>query len=799
MSAFDDLLARLNATCSQVSHPLTRLTEELKFAQQLLDAHPDRAGEGRRLLEQAAALVADGLAAGQNPEALVTQAESLLAPICAVAKEYTIYCAGHAHIDMNWMWTWPETVSVTYDTFVTMDRLMDEFPDFHFSQSQASVYEAMRKYAPEVFAMIQRRVAEGRWDVTASQWVEGDKNMASGEILCRHLLYTRRWMKENLGLPYDAVKIDWEADTFGHPWTVPGILARGGVTRYYHHRSNGPRLRAATAGEAARLFWWQGPDGSRVLTYDDSPYGYNCEITPRMVDGLLTFCRLTGLKEMLWVYGVGDHGGGPTRVHLRAAQEMQTWPLWPNLKLTTTDDYFTTVESKPEAALLPVHDDELNFVFEGCYTSESGVKFANRQGENALVRAEAAALLGRALAGMDYPYEALAKSWERAMFLQFHDILPGSGVRETYEHAQGLFQETLANTSMITSRSLRALAEKVDTSGLGVVPAAERASDLGLGAGVGEGSWWGGVSSLGAGASGADPFLVYNPAAFLRSELVKVKIWNRDLPDQLQARDTAGRLSPAQVLERGHYWGHRYATVAFWAAGLPALGYRAYVVEPHCGAEPCPAPAGAVYFREVGRPIYGLAYVQAQYIGPVAIGNDLIEVTISGEAGGIVSVVDKETGRELVPEGCVLGSLEREQEAPHGMTAWQLGAIVGSTDPLAGATVEAFARGPAVAGVRLQARDGDSTYRLDISVAAGSREIQFHLDVNWLERGDAQTGVPVLRTSFPLAISEGRAFFEIPCGSIERPADGRSRPLSTGWPCMESATPIRRRRWAPRW
>jgi len=135
-----------------------------------------------------------------------------------------------------------------------------------------------------------------------------------------------------------------------------GILARGGVSRYYHHRANGPRLQAATDGTAARLFWWEGPDGSRVLAYDDSPYGYNCEITPRMVDGLLTFCRLTGLQEMMWVYGVGDHGGGPTRVHLRAAREMQSWPLWPQIKLTTTDDYFTTVESKPATAHLPVHE-----------------------------------------------------------------------------------------------------------------------------------------------------------------------------------------------------------------------------------------------------------------------------------------------------------------------------------------------------------------------------------------------------------------------------------------------------------
>ncbi len=780
MNTIDDLLANLPAARADYDQPLTRLTEELRFAGLLLEARPDLAAACQPLGEEAIGLVERGIASRQDLGALASAVEGVLAPLCAAAKEYTIFCAGHAHIDMNWMWTWPETVAVTYDTFTTMDRLMDEFPDFHFSQSQASVYHAMQKYAPEVFGMIQRRVAEGRWDITASQWVEGDKNMASGEILCRHLLYTRRWMKENLGLPYDAAKIDWEPDTFGHPWTVPGILARGGVTRYYHHRSNGPRLQAATAGEASRLFWWQSPDGSRVLVYDDSPYGYNCEITPRMVDGLLTFCRLTGLKEMLWVYGVGDHGGGPTRVHLRAAQEMKSWPLWPHIKLTTTDDYFTTVESKPATAHLPVHEGELNFVFEGCYTSESGVKFANRQSENALVESEAVALLGRALAGMQYPRQALTESWERAMFLQFHDILPGSGVHETYEHAQGLFQETLANTSMIKARSLRAIADGVDTSALGAAQATQPGPDVGLGGGAGEGSWWGGVSTLGAGAAGADPFLVFNPLAFPRDELVKVKIWNREVPDAVQVRDVAGSVSSAQVLERGHYWGHSFVEVAFRAEELPALGYRAYVIEPRAGgegrAETPVVPGGEAYFKEVARPIYGLRYVRAQYTGPVAIGNDLLEVTISGEAGGIISVVDKETGLQLVPEGLVLGSVEREQEAPHQMTAWQLGAITDSVDPLAGATVESVAQGPVVATVRLRGKHNDSTYTLDISLARGSREIQFRLDVDWLERGDPETGVPVLRTSFPLKITEGRAFFEIPCGSIERPADGEEVP-----------------------
>ncbi len=780
MTAADRLLAALSAAQASLTRPLLRFQEEVKFAVGLIEAHPDRAVAWQPLLDQAVSRVVEGISAGAgDTEALVAEAEALLAPLCAAAKEYTLFCVGHAHIDMNWMWTWPETVAVSYDTFRTMNQLMEEFPEFCFSQSQASVYRAMQEYAPEVFAMIQRRVAEGRWEVTASEWVEGDKNLASGESLCRHLLYTRRWFRENLGLPPEAVKIDWACDTFGHCWTLPGILARGGVSRYYHHRSSGPRLQAAAAGEMARLYWWQGPDGSRVLAFDDSPYGYNNEINPGMVAGLFDWERNTGLKEMLWVYGVGNHGGGPTRRHLRAAEEMQRWPLWPTIKLTTTDDFFNTVEGKPQAANLPVFNGELNFVFEGCYSSQSRIKFANRQGENALVEAEALAVLARGLVEMDYPGQALTESWQRALFLQFHDILPGSASHQTYEHAQGLFQETLANTGMIKARALQAIAARVDTSAFAAGGAdVSLSSDLGLGAGAGEGAMWGGVSTWSAGPVGAEPFVVCNPAPFWRDELIRVKIWNRELPDSLIVRDSAGRAAAGQVVERGHYWGHRFTTVAFLAKGLPALGYRAYAVEPAEGGGSATPRNQAVgcYFREVGRPVYGLSYVKPQYLGPVVLGNEHLEVNVSGQAGGIISLVDKQSGQELVAEGAVLGALDREQEAPHGMTAWQLGAITDRWEVLRGSVVELVENGPNVVAVRLSAQDGESTYALTIRLARGSRWVEFDLDVNWLERGDPETGVPVLRASFPLNLRAGRARFEIPCGWIERPADGEEVP-----------------------
>ncbi|MCX7600141.1 MAG: glycosyl hydrolase-related protein [Armatimonadetes bacterium] len=769
------LIAAINTVEGECRHVLERFKAEYDFALRMLQAHPEKESEWAPLLEKAARVVLDGIQSGQGgARRLVEQAEQVLAPLGQAAKEYVVYCVGHAHIDMNWMWSWPETVAVCYDTFSTMDKLMDEFPEFRFSQSQASVYYAMRKYAPELFERIKQRIAEGRWEVTASQWVEGDKNLASGEILCRHLLYTRRWVRENLGLDFDAVKIDWECDTFGHCWTLPGILRRGGVTRYYHHRASGLRLRTMAAGATSQLFWWEGKDGSRILAYDDSPNGYNGEITPWMTHLLFDMERHTGLKKLMWVYGVGDHGGGPTRRHLRAAQDMAMWPIWPQVKLATTDEYFSAVEEEIAARglELPVHEDELNFVFEGCYTSESRIKFANRVNENDLVDTEIVAVIARNVCGMEYPDDALVGCWRRAMFLQFHDILPGSGVKETVEYAMGLFQENLATTNMIRTRSLRALAEKVDTSAL--APKAE-GSDLGLGAGAGEGAWWGGVSSLGAGQAGGDVFLIFNPAPFARDELVQVKVWNRELADgAVVVRDAQGNTVAGQIIERGHYWGHNFVTVAFPVTDLPAMGYRGYAVEPGTA----PADEGA-YVQEMGRPVYGLGYVNAQLLKPVLMGNEYLEMVISGEHGGIISLVDKETGTQFVLPGAVLGAIEREQEAPHSMTAWQLGAIVDHEEPLAPSVLEVLHKGPHLATVRLTARHKNSDYRLTISLARDSRQINFTLDVNWLERGDPTTGVPALRASFPLLIEGGEANFEIPFGTIQREADGEEAPALT--------------------
>lgn len=740
MPFHDDLEQRLRSAMRAASSEegTERLTAELNFAAELAQAHGEKTGRWQELILQAVSAFGDALSAGGSTPQALEEAERVLAPIGEAAKEYTIHCVGHAHIDMNWMWSWPETVACVNDTFTTVDRLMDEFPDFKYSQSQASVYHIMKTYLPELYVRVKKRVAEGRWEITASTWVEGDKNLASGEIMCRQLLYAKRFLAEEFGLPIDGVKIDWEPDTFGHAWTVPGFLAAAGVRRYYCHRARyGPWL-----------FWWQGKDGSRVLTFDDYRRGYNCMIDENVVRGLLDFERETGLKDFPLIYGVGDHGGGPTRRHLANLVDMNAWPVWPSLRFSTTDEFFEIAETQVKD--LPVVNDEMNFVFEGCYASQSAIKAGNRASENRLVEAEAFGLLGAVLA--DLPYPDLSEAWRHAMFLQFHDILPGSCTHDSADYARGLYQEVLARTSMAKTRALRVIAESVTTETLCSCDDPDATNVAGGGAG--DVPTRGAISRRGGGGTCCAPFVVFNPSAHTRSEVVVARVWDRELPaGQIAVTDDAGNVRAAQVVDRGHYWAHDWVDVAFPAGDVPALGWRSYAVSRRTEAPqaaPCTSDRAGV------------------------IENQLFRVEIDRESGAIGSLVHKETGVDLLggTGSGDLGGLQYVIEAHNGMSSWMFGQTLGVDWLTHGWTLEPVENGPWRASVRLHRKLMDSQFTYTISVSAGSPRIDFELDVNWLERGKRGETVPTLRVMFPVSLLEdGRATFEIPCGFIERSTD----------------------------
>ena len=452
-----------------------RIEAEVAFARGLVELTPGRATEWNPLVAQAEAIVKALKAGGAATDAAtaVARAEALLAPLAREAKSYTVHSVGHAHIDMNWMWPWPETVAVTNDTFTTVLKLMDEFPDFCFTQSQASVYALAKRYNPELFEKIRRRVAEGRWEVAAVHWVEGDKTLASGEALARHLLYTRQFMKAEFGLEPEQASLDWEPDTFGHAETMPAVLARAGVKHYYMCRG-GPF-------EMPPVFLWEAPDGSRVLVNYETTWYLN-RIGPHLAKSVVEFSKKTGLRDWMNVFGVGDHGGGPTRRDILAGHEMNTWPIFPRWVFTTARQYYAILDAQRDK--LPVLKRELNFEFTGCYTTQTSIKRFNRLGESQAQDTEATAALAWRALGRPYPGDQIREAWIDILFGQFHDILPGSGVRATREYQSGLFQRSAATFGTIRTSALRAIADALDTSFAGAgAPRDAAAAEVGPGDG----------------------------------------------------------------------------------------------------------------------------------------------------------------------------------------------------------------------------------------------------------------------------------------------------------------------------
>ncbi len=703
----------------------------------------------------------------------VQQAEVAMEAIGKAARQYRIYCVGHGHIDMNWMWSWPETVAATHDTFASVLSLMEQYPELTYSQSQASVYAIMEKYYPAMFEQIRERVKEGRWEVTAPHWVEGDKNISSAESICRHLLYARRYFKEKFDLSAEDVPIDWEPDTFGHANTIPTILAQSGIKYYYSCRTGGGFEHPRVGETRPRLFYWQAPDGSRVLVnHERTWYNSYVNIGDNIALPMTEFVRETGLHHWMNVYGIGNHGGGPTRKEIEFYLSLQDFPVYPEILFGTAKQYYQAVDAEitETDAPIPVLAHELNFEFPGCYTSQSAIKRGNRFGENYLVEAETLAVLSSRLTGEVYPVENLRDGWISVLFNQFHDILPGSGVRETREHAQALFQEVGAITGSIKRNAGKSLAGRINTAGLlpnnhaGNVERLlleQNAVNTPFVAGAGIGGGLTGYSVSNGGGRRFLPFVIYNPTAWERSERVIVTLYDTDFnPSNVVARDDAGIAHPTLFLGRGNDWGHEKIVVAFDAEDVPALGYKTYLL---CEGEAKALEASVRLDRN--------EWVETPYL----------KFRLNRYRSGVLELIDKRTGAQIAGDNG-LGLWQFVNERSRGMTSWVIGEEVEPALTLISSSfhIVGVARnqgttvplGHEVMGYRVESLlsvpNTNSTVRVSLMIHALEPRLDFTAEMDWREIGDAKRGIPGLLVSFPLALTDIETRYETPFGSVER-------------------------------
>ena len=694
------------------------LREEILSARPLIAAYAD--GKSEREQELLAALKAvdfSPLDKGDQEafDASLRQAQRKLRVLDPWLKQFTIRAAGNAHIDMAWLWPWTETVEVTRDTFRSALDLMREYPDFRFTMSSARTYEWMEEKYPDLFKEIEQRVKEGRWEVIGGMWVEPDLNMPDGESLVRQILVGKTYFQQKFGVD---VRIGWNPDSFGYNWQLPQIYKKSGMDYFVtqklmwaHEFTTFPY----------KLFWWESPDGSRLLTYFPHDYAGGIEAGALAKDlsqwiPSMYGPQLSDSPEMLHLYGVGDHGGGPTRAMLDNAERlMSPQTVYPKLEFSTAASFFDDLEKRLPGMNVPTWKDELYFQYHrGVFTTQAETKRRIRRSEEAMLNAEEFSSLA-SLYGRPYPHDELQLAWKNLLFDHFHDIMPGSGIAVNYLDAERNLEDVQRMSREISSGALHELSAHVNTEGNGI------------------------------------PVIVFNSLSWLRTDVVEVEVQLPEPARGLEVVDSAGKRVESQLLAMDADT-HRARLLLL--ASVPASGYNTYFVR----AATKPVPDSSALKASAG-----------------TLENEFIRLKVDPKSGCMLSLFDKRSQTEALspaetdtggPKDRVCGNLlQAFVDKPKRWDAWNIDADFEKQhwDLDSADEVKLVESGPLRAVIRVTNHFQNSTFVRDITMYAGVPRVDVKMQADWHEKHI------LLKVAFPLSAHNEKAAYEIPFGSIERP------------------------------
>ncbi|MBN2451437.1 MAG: hypothetical protein JXR77_13680 [Lentisphaeria bacterium] len=354
-----------------------------------------------------------------------------------------------AHIDPIWIWDWEEGLCEALATFEAAADLLDAFPDFVFNHNESLLYMQVRDYRPALFERIRAHVASGRWVITGGWYLQPDCNLPLGESFARQILLGREFFRREFGVePRTALNFD----SFGHHGNMPQFLRLAGYTSYVHFRP--------TPGEKDLpdfLYTWEGVDGSRVAALRPPCVWYCSHPASRIADKIQAMRDLATRRNLpvTCFWGAGNHGGGATRAELEQIRKLSRGT--PRLRHGDLEAYCRDVVT-PRAADQPPVRGELQKCFTGCYTSAIGVKLRNRRAEGMALAAERYAALAWWFLGEEYPAEALRRVWQDLLYCQFHDILPGSAIREGFASAAEIVGRSVTTSREVMLKAQLALA-----------------------------------------------------------------------------------------------------------------------------------------------------------------------------------------------------------------------------------------------------------------------------------------------------------------------------------------------------
>ncbi|MBD1900622.1 alpha-mannosidase [Trichocoleus sp. DQ-A3] len=661
---------------------------------------------------------------------------------------------GHAHLDLAWLWPVSDTWEAAQRTFKSVLKLLQEFPNLTFCHSTPALYAWIEQHCPDLFAAIQQQVAAGRWEVVGGMWVEPELNIINGESIVRQLLYGQRYVLEKFG---QLSTVAWLPDSFGFCATLPQFLKSAGIEYFVTQK-----LRwNDTTKFPYETFWWRSLDGSLIFSLMSAPIGEGIDPI-KMASYACVWETQTSLKESLWLPGVGDHGGGPTRDMLEVAHRWEKSPFFPRLEFTTSESYLQQISTQnpnsnetQNSRLFPVWDDELYLEFHrGCYTTHADQKRFQRRSEGLLYQAELFASLASISIGAAYPKQKLESAWKKVLFNQFHDILPGSSIPQVFVDANQAWQEVEQVGSEIVQQALSAIAASI------ALPPPPQPDAL--------------------------PVIVFNSLNWQRSEVVTVLLPASG--HHWQVYNLEGKLLPSQLSEG--------TTLLFLAENIPSVGYRLFWL---CPQNLYPQEKLPPERQEYGHPSISLPDSNAPYADNIRyreknciLENDLLRVIIDSQTGDLSSVFDKINHREILTQ--VGGNqLQAFQDSGQYWDAWNIDPNYAQhpLPPTQLKSIEWVEQGAVQTRLRVVRQLGESKFCQDYVLQADSPLLKIVTTVDWQERH------VLVKAAFPLTLTADSATYEIPCGAIVRSTqDANGRPTQPQTPAETAKWEVPALHWA---
>jgi alpha-mannosidase len=576
-------------------------------------------------------------------------------------KNQKLHMIGNAHLDPVWLWQWQEGFQEAKATFRSALDRMKEADDFIFTSSSAAMYEWVENNDPQMFEEIKQRIAEGRWQIVGGWWIQPDCNIPNGESFVRQGLYGQRYFKEKFGV---TAKVGYNVDSFGHNGMLPQILKKSGMDYYVFMRPM-----PSEKGLPGRLFWWESDDGSRVLSFRIM---FEYLSWGKELDRHVQRCS-TELKEpvdsLMVFYGVGNHGGGPTKENIESIRRLNDDPNYPTLVFSSPEAYFKEMVKRDIA--YPVVHDDLQHHASGCYAAHSGVKQLNRKSENLLITAEKYSVLAQWVTGQPYPSD-FTQAWKNVLFNQFHDILAGTSIEPAYEDARNLYGEALAIADRNLNYAIQSLSWNINIE-----------QDEAM-----------------------KPIVVFNPHAWQSNVNIELEIGG--LKDSTLLTDELGNPLPFQTVRSQASALGRFR-MSFMAE-LPPMGYRVYKL-----------------YLESNQPKVQCLPIKAS---DYAMENDHLRIEFDPNTGYITSLYDKKAQYEvLIGEGAKPVVIEDASDT-WSHEVLHFNKTIGAFKATRVFRVE---HGPVKSVIRVVSEYGSSKLIQDFTMYKEKDQIDVHVTVDWRE------------------------------------------------------------------